>query len=48
MRAWHTRSSNRQRTSNATEFLVGDERGVSSVADVELSVLQEAADVLHH
>jgi len=42
----HTRSSNGQRTSDATEFLVGDERGVSSVADVEPAVLQEAADVL--
>ena len=45
-RLGHTRSSNGQRTSDTTEFLVGDERGVSSVADVELSVLQEAADVL--
>lgn len=46
VRRKHTRSSNGQRTSDATEFLVGDERGVSSVADVKLAVPQEAANVL--
>jgi len=41
----HTRSSNGQRTSDTTELLMGDERGVSSVANVKLAILQKAANV---
>lgn len=32
---------------NSAELLVGDEGGVSGVADVDLAVLHEAADILH-
>ena len=41
-----TRGSNGQRTVNTAEFLVGNERGVSGVTDVDLSGLHEPADIL--
>lgn len=42
-----TSSSNRQRTGYGAQFLVRDERRVRGVAGIELSVLQEAADILY-
>lgn len=41
-----TGRSNGQRSGDAAEFLLGDERGVGSVTDIELAGLREAADVL--
>lgn len=41
-----TGSGNREGALDGAEFLVGDERGVGRVADVNLAGLQEAGDVL--
>jgi hypothetical protein len=41
-----TGGSNRKRTSDSRQLLLGDKGGVSGVADVDLTGLQEAADIL--
>lgn len=41
-----TGSSNGERTLDSAEFLVGNERRVSRVPDIDLARLQEAADIL--
>jgi hypothetical protein len=41
-----TGGSDRKRTSDGGELLLGDKGGVSGVTDVDLTGLQEAADIL--
>lgn len=45
-KALRTSSSNGERTLDSAEFLVGNERRVSGVSDIDLTRLQEAADIL--
>lgn len=42
-----TSSGDRQGALNGTELLVGDERGVRSVTDINLAGLEVATDVLN-
>jgi hypothetical protein len=41
-----TSSADRQGTGDGRKFLLGDERGVGGISDIDLARLQETADVL--